>query len=282
MTNELKIVSAKELPKFQNDNFILVGPAGGGKSTLVGTMPGRTLVLAFDVSARGAYQKFSSGGIDLIEVLPEQQDLTPYTTKDMKAVADGKMVVPSQGQKRETGRVFLDIGAFLNKLVADGIIPGVYKNIVTDTITSLQGHTLDAVMAKDGRAAHNPNMNDYTAAGRLIESWFDQITRLPMNCFFLVHDEPDKDEITKRIMYRPLLTGKSGQRCITKVNHLMRCTALSNKDGVAYTLQTAPDVYSEAIRTSFAGLPPKMDVTIKDFSKPQEYGLGAIIKSQSK
>jgi hypothetical protein len=280
MPNELKIVNAAELPKFQNDNFILLGPPGGGKSTLVGTMPGRTLVLAFDVSARGAYQKFRSGGIDLIEILPEQQDLTPYTTKDMIKVKEGKMVPPNPGQKKETGRVFPDICAFINKLVNDGEIPGVYQNIVTDTVTSLQGHAIDAVMAKDGRAAHNPNMNDYTAAARLVESWFDQITRLSMNAFFLVHDEPDKDEITKRIMYRPLLTGKSGQRCITKVNHLMRCTALSNKDGVAYTLQTAPDVYSEAIRTSFVGLPPKMDVTIKDFSKPQEYGLGAIIKRQ--
>jgi len=280
MPSDLKIVSAAELPKFQNDNFILVGPPGGGKSTLVGTMPGRTLVLAFDVSARAAYQKFGSGGIDIVEILPEQQDLTPYTTKDMKLVADGKMVAPNPGQKRETGRVFLDIGAFVNKLVNDGTLPGIYQNLVTDTVTSLQGHALDAVMAKDGRAAHNPGVNDYTAAARLVESWFDQLTRLPMNTFFLVHDEPDKDEVTKRIMYRPLLTGRSGQRCINRVSHLMRCTALSNKDGVAYTLQTAPDVYSEAIRTSFIGLPPKMDVTIKDFSKPQEYGLGAIIKRQ--
>ena len=277
---ELKIVPAIELPKFKNDNFILVGPAGGGKSTLVGTMPGKTLVLAFDVSARGAYQKFSSGGIDLIEILPEQQDLTPYTTKDMKNVADGKMVGPAKGQKQETGRTFLDAGAFLNKLVADGVIPGIYNNIVTDTVTSLQGHAIDAVMAKDGRAAHNPNMNDYTAAARLVESWFDAITRLPMNAFFLIHDEPDKDEVTKRIMYRPLLTGKSGQRCITKVNHFLRCSATSTKDGVVYMLQTAPDIYSEAIRTSFIGLPSKLDVTIKDFTKPQNYGLGAIIKAQ--
>jgi len=275
MANELKIVQANSLPKFENDNYILVGPAGGGKSSLAATLPGKTLVLAFDVSARPAYQKFGSDHVDIIEIMPEQQDLTPYTTKDMTNPPP-----PAQGQKRETGRVFLDAGAFLSKLVNDGVVPGVYRNIVTDTVTTLQGHALDSVMAKDNRAAHVPTMTDYTAAARLVESWFDNICRLPMNAIFLIHDEMVQDEVTKRISYQPLLTGKSGKRCITKVNHLMRCTRMTERTGVKCYLQTAPDNYSEQIRTSFVGLEPKEDVTITDFSRPQDFGLGAIIKKQ--
>lgn len=273
----VEIQKANALPQFETDNFILVGPAGGGKSTLSGTLPGKTLVVATDVSARAAYRKFRTDHIDIVEFMPEEKDLTPYTIKDMAT-----RPLPAAGQHKEKGDTFLEIGKFLNSLSKEGKLPGEYRNIVTDSITTLQEFAIDSVMAKEGRAGQIPQMNDYMSQMRLINKYFDTLCRLPINVVFLLHDEMVQDETTKKILYSLMLTGKSKARLPNKVNHLIRCSAKSSIKGTSYFIQTSPDSYSESIRTSYEGLNPKHDVTIEDFSKPWEYGLGKIIQEQKK
>ena len=49
-----------------------------------------------------------------------------------------------------------------------------------------------------------------------------------------------------------------------------------------YYIQTSPDKLYPNIRTTFRGLDFWHDVTIRDFSKPTEYGLGALLKQAGK
>jgi len=45
-------------------------------------------------------------------------------------------------------------------------------------------------------------------------------------------------------------------------------------------VQTRPDRTNPAIRTTFKGLDMFHDVTIKDWDKPQDYGLGKLLKGK--
>lgn len=272
-----------DIEPFATDNFILVGPPGGGKSGLAATLPGKTLAICFDVSARTTYQLFKhTNHIELVEYLPGEKDLTPYTMKDM---ASRPQLSP--GQIKESGDMFIKFAQEFNQARRDGFIPGEFQNLIVDSTTTLQDLALNAVMAKNGRAGEVPGIDDYESAKKLISKTFDAAIQLPLNVVFLVHDEivqvrNTKGEVTA-VIRQPLLVGNLKTRLPAKMGHLLRCTAKrGTKNDTRFMLQTKPNAMYDAIRTSFQNLQPDHDVTIEDFSKPFDYGLGKIIKEQKR
>ena len=275
-----KIQNAKALPEFEWDNYILAGPAGGGKSTLAATLPGKTLVKCFDISGFAAYAKAAryTNHIDIQTYIVQKRDLTPYTTADNKK---GAAAYNTPGLTKETGDLYFEFARDITNEVKNGDLPGEYANLIIDSGTTLQMLVMDAILAKEGRPGQVPIISDYGTQMNLFGKICDQIFALPMNAVLLLHDEFVQDTETSRFQYQLMLTGKMKGRIPTKVSHLIRCTAEGNiNTGTTYYIQTVPDRYSESIRTSFNSLSPKHDVTIKDFSKIQSYGLGAIIAAQ--
>ena len=277
----MQTIQCADIKPFETDNFILVGPPGGGKSALAGTMPGKTIAICFDVSARATYQLFSrTNHITIVEYLKGKRDLTPYTTKDMKT-----RPALAPGQTKETAKAFLRFGEELNKAVLDGFIPGEFQNILIDSTTSLQELALTAVMEKKGRAGEVPGISDYENAKQLVIKVFDSVTELEMNSIFIIHDEVivkyDSQGQVSNVIRQPVLIGNLKSRLPTKMNHLFRCTAQREPNNTTkYLLQTKPNAHYNSIRTSFQGLSADHDVTIGDFSRPFDYGLAKIIKEQ--
>ncbi len=272
-----KIQSAQTLPRFEHDNYMLVGPAGGGKSTLACTLPGKTLVYCFDESGASAYQKASrhTGHVDIMSYIGAKKDLTPYSTKDLKKGANPQ---PAQGMNREDDQTYFEFAKDITRMVNEGEIVHNYQNCIIDSGTTLQSLVMAAILSKEGRAGQVPQLSDYGTQMNIFEKISAQVFSLPANVVLILHDEFVQDKETSKFQYQLILTGKMKGRLPNKVNHLIRCTAEGNRDkGTRYFIQTVPDRYSEGIRTSFEGLPFKHDVTIENFSKIQSYGLGRII-----
>lgn len=275
----MKTIQCADIPPHTTDKFFLVGPPGGGKSGLAGTLPGKTLAICFDPSARTTYARFqATNHITIAEYIKETQDLTPYTMKDMKA-----RPALNPGQVKETAATFTEFGKDLNEARKSGFLPGEFNNLIIDSCTTLQDLIMQAVLVKNGRSSEIPGIDDWQSQKSNFLKVIDACVALPMNVVFIFHDELVKDETTGRIIFNPILTGNLKARVPNRMGHLLRCTAKRDKDKkTRYYIQTTPDRYVEGIRTAFDNLDPDHDVTIEDFSKPFDYGLGKIIKEQKR
>jgi len=265
----VNIQNASQITKGREDNFMIVGPPGGGKSKLAGTFPGKTLVSAFDPSAKAAYAGL--GHIDLVEYPVDSMEMsvTVKRNEGIKNLTTGK---------REP-KAYETFAQDLIEIINTGIYKN-YDNWVFDTVTTFEAIALDAVMFKNGTFGHVPKIDDYPPAMQLLTKLVRAVTPLPMRIIFLLHDELVQDEISKKIENQMLMTGKLKRKLPVLFNHLLRVEVdtVANK-GNRYILMTKSDIRNPYIRTSLEGLDPKVDVTIEDFSDPQKYGMGKILGS---
>lgn len=273
----MKIQNAGDLTAPTHHKFMVVGQAGSGKSKLVTTLPGKTFVWAFDPSAESAYSgcswiDYSSYSLDLL-------DLTPYSLS--KSVNERLATIG----KPEPPKAYLEYAKDFNEAWASRLYDK-YDNVVLDSATTFQDIAMDAVMFNNGRFGKVPQQDDYPAQMALTMRNFRSLCSLSKNIYIIFHDTLEQDDSTKKMLYIPLIVGKNKARVPNLFNHLIRCTAeqernkATNQLETVYKIQTSPDRYCPGIRTAFQGLDPMHDVTIGDFSRAQEYGLGKIMKEQ--
>ncbi len=269
----LNIQKASEINVGAEDNFMIVGPPGSGKTKLATTLPGKTLVSAFDPSAKAAYA--GNDHIDLIEY--------PVDTMEMSVT-----VKRAEGQKNMTTgssspMAYANFKTDFIEIINSGLFKQ-YDNWVFDTMTTFEAIALDAVMYKNGTFGHVPKLDDYPPAMQLTTKLVRAITPLPIRIILLLHDELVQDETTKRMENQMLMTGKLKRKLPVLFNHLLRTEVSTKGTGdkleTNYNLVTKSNPQNPYIRTSYTNLPARIDVTIEDFSKPQAYGLGKIIKEQ--
>ncbi len=257
--------------------IMVVGQAGGGKSKLATTLPGKTFAWVFDPSAESAYAgcpwvDYSKYSLDLLDLTP--YSLTKATNERIQKVAT---VAPP--------KAYLEYAKDFNQAWSDKLYDS-YDNIVLDSYTTFQDAAMDAVMFNNGRFGKVPQQDDYPAQMALAMRNLRSLCSLEKNIYIIFHDTMEQDATTKKMLFIPLITGKNKTRIPNLFNHLIRCSAEQEKNlqtgkmESVYKIQTAPDRYVPGIRTAFTGLDPMHDVTIRDFSKAQEYGLGKIIKEQ--
>jgi len=273
----LKIQNAGDLTVPAHHKLMIVGQAGSGKSKLLTTLPGKTFAWVFDPSAESAYKgcehvDYSSYNIDLMDLTP--YSLAKATNEKIKPI--GKVAPP---------KAYLDYANDFNDAWSQGLYDS-YENIAMDSFTTFQDVSMDAVMFNNQRFGKVPQQDDYPAAMALAMRNMRSMCSLNKNIYIIFHDVMEQDDATKKMLYVPLIIGKNKARIPNLFNHLLRCTAEQERSSVTkkletrYKIQTTPDRYVPGIRTAFQGLDPIHDVTIEDFSKPQEYGLGKIISEQ--
>lgn len=269
----LKIQNASEITRGVEDNFMVVGPPGSGKTKLATTLPGKTLVSAFDPSAKAAYA--GNADIDLIEY--------PVDSMEMSVTIKRKEGIKTDTVGSKSPMAYANFAADFIEIINTGVYKD-YDNWVFDTMTTFESIALDAVMFKNGTFGHVPKLDDYPPAMQLTTKLVRAVTPLPIRVILLLHDELVQDETTKRMENQMLMTGKLKRRLPVLFNHLLRCEVSTigagDKLETKYNLVTKSNPQNPYIRTSFKDLPARIDVTIENFSLPQNYGLGKIIKEQ--
>lgn len=270
-----KPIQASTISRVNGEKFWLQGPAGCGKSTQIITLPGRTLVWCFGTAQTAAYRGYENIDVQTYDTDVGARDFTPYSlSKNASGEKTAKVTRPEAFKEFRTD--------FKLAWESNGLDP--YANIVFDPVTLLSEMVMDEVLHINGRYGKTPQQDDWQPQMKAIQDLFRAACSLPMNVFFILHDEYIQDGDTKKMMNVPMLTGKLKGKLPTLFNHLLHFNADQSRNSqtqkmeTRYFMQTSPDRYTPSVRTSFRGLESVEDVTVEDFSKPQEYGLGKIIK----
>lgn len=193
-------------------HILVIGPPGCGKTQLVTTCEGPTLVLEADVSGAAVLDSFIESNPDIL--------LRQYTNKIF-----GLSSISNTSAKRSK-----KYGAGANDLrdanyddsvleaVKDdieewkqlGLFDGYIKNVVVDSLTSWDQIISHHVLAQDPNAGLYLDKTLYPAVQSLTTIFLNSLFQLPCNVIVLAHQKNEYDPEGKRIIKKKVYA--SGQQ----------------------------------------------------------------------
>lgn len=183
---------------------LLIGEPGSGKTTAASTAPKPILFLDLDNKLDRMVN---------LEPLLKSGDIIQWkTTAPLAAVSLKRMA----GTKLEEGKDkfpvpqpkgYIEFSDMIDRLVEGKcVIDGrKIETIVLDSYTSLNEHIKALILAANGSMTMSQPL--WGVLLRNFEIMHGTLLRLPANVIFTAHQQVDKDELTGRISYRPLIDG---------------------------------------------------------------------------
>jgi hypothetical protein len=153
-------------------------------------------------------------------------------------------------------------------------------NIAFDSFTTFADIVMDRVLYLNGRAGHFPQQDDWTAQMQTIMNVVRTMAAMNKLLVFTAHDELKQDENTSRIQNVLILTGKLKVKVPLLFSDIWHLESQSSASETKYVAQTKPDRMNPMVRCSIRDLQMYEDITIKDWTKPKEYGIGKLVKSK--
>lgn len=252
--------------------ILIVGGSGSGKTSQIWTLPGRKFAYFFDPAALPSVMGLD---IDYEMFLPDSLELDATLKGFNKNSKDDK--VPD-GKPREPG-VYKRWVEDLNKRDAEGY----FKNIdwlIIDSLTLLANAVMDRQMWLNNRYGGIEDLGDYRIVGSKLTEVFRSITSIDVNLFCTGHISTFQDELTKRIISQLQLPGKARTQLPLYFSNIWEARSTNDEKTGFYNILTKAEPRGfQEIRSSLQGLKPIEDVTIKDFNKPEDSGIGRLIKT---
>jgi hypothetical protein len=261
----MEISNAKDY-KRERMRILAIGPAGSGKTTQLRTLPGKKLLFCFEDNALNSLQ--GDPDIDYQLYLPDVVEIAPRSLSSKQNVRS----TPATGEKPTA---FDDFVKDFNSLLQDSnkATFAKYDVIAIDSLTSLSKAVMDAVLWLNNRMGQQPALDDWAAQLNTIENTIRKITSLPKMVYITAHDTLIQDDLTKKIVNELVLTGQLKTRIPMLFSDILKFQCIDEK----FSMLTQPDRYNVKVRKSLPNLDAVEDVTIKDLSKPQDYGLGHLM-----
>jgi len=241
---------------------LLVGDWGTGKTTAASTAPGPILYLDTDNKLHkmvNLRSKIDSGH------LIQWAITEPLSTMGLKRLATADM---KPGKKMTVQRPlgYMNLVEKIEKLVEDNCIVD-YKGkrvkvntVVLDSYTTMDEHIRRLLMAVNGTATMTLPL--YGALLSNYEEVNNTLLRLPANVIFICHEKADKDELTGKISYRPLINGQMAGKIGKDFEEVYYMQKTIRGDTATYEMNTIGDSM-RSCRTSRV-LPKMVEA---DFSK---------------
>lgn len=263
--------NAKEIARNggTKEKFFLIGETGGGKTSQFLTLPGRKFIYLFDPSALNTLKGFD------IEYEAFYPDLLPLGAQSL---SKGK----SEGAKTRAAQeptTYLEWEKDFEGKLANGYFDGV-DVIGFDSFTTFSDILMDRILWLNGRPGQQPQQDDWAAQMVSIRNVVRTMTALDKTLFFTGHVDMKQDDQTKRMVNQILLTGQLRSRLPLLFSEIYFCESRSSQNEVKYVIQTRPDRLNPKIRSTIQGMGMYEDVTIGDWSKPENYGLGKILRNR--
>lgn len=182
---------------------LLIGPPGCGKTTMALTAPKPIIVLDVDNKLHkmvNAEEKLKSGQVVQWAI---NEPLTELTLTRLANLDPGMAVKVTM--QRPKG--YVQLAEMIDKLVESKCIVDGKKiaTIVLDSYTSMNEHLKRLLMAANGTTTMT--MPLYGTALTNFETLNNTLLRLPANVIIICHEQVDKDELTGKISYNPLIDG---------------------------------------------------------------------------
>lgn len=254
--------------------FLIIGPTGSGKSGLIPTLPGRKMVYVLDPNTLATIH--GTPECDFAEFLPEFEDLDATLKGFNKDPTTGKTYKGDKPKAPVEPVLYESWREHFNAFVESGAIKD-YKWLCFDSATFLVKAMMDRVLYINNRYGDITDRSDYRQVGDKLGDVFGKMTGLPINLFLTAHMQTWQDETTKKITTQMATPGNSRIMLPLSFTSVMEAFSENGK----YQLRTVPQAGSDqlrGIRTSLRGLLPVEDVTIKDFKRPTDFGIGGLLK----
>lgn len=248
--------------------FLLVGSTGGGKTTQILTLPGRTFAYLFDPSALSTLRGFD---IEYETFFPEKVNLNIQSlSKGKKDTALGK---------EDASEVYREWEEDFEKKIATGYFDA-FDNIAFDSFTTFSDIVMDRILFINGRPGHFPQQDDWTAQMASITNVVRTLVGMNKVLLFTAHDEFKQDEASKRMQNILMLTGRLKVKLPLLFSEIWHMDSGCTAEKIHYTAQTRADRLNPTIRCTVRDMPMFADMTIQNWSKPQDYGLGKILRDK--
>jgi hypothetical protein len=259
--------------------ILAVGATGTGKSIQAWTLPGRKFEYVFDPNTMAALKGVSDQlGIEPPDIEAEEfyPDIINLDTT-LKGFRTG-----SKGDKPEdVGRarkevepiVYMDFIADINRRVDEGFFSD-FDWLIFDSLTFLSKAVMARNMYINDHYGGIEDLADYRVVGSKLTEVFTSLSTLDVNIYMTAHWSSFQDEKTKKIEVQINAPGSSRRMLPLVFTDIWQTVRLD--DG--YGVRTIPDPRGlQDLRSSIMGLKEIEDVTIDDFSKAEEFGIGAIL-----
>lgn len=262
--------------KFGKPKILALGTAGAGKTTQILTFPGKTFCYLFDPNA--ARSLSGATNVEYVEILP---DALPVGATSLSGETRKSLPKPKNPKLGIDPYRSFDLD--FEERTAAGFFDS-YDNIVVDSLTSLSDLVMDAVLAINGRAGQQPQMDDYGPVIIAMSNICRQIVSLDKTIYITGHLDLRQDELSKKIINQPLLVGRLKVKLPLLFTDALIFSAESEIAGNAsaktnYRIQTKPDRFNPSVRCSLKTAAFQENITL-DFSKPlQSQGLGKLFFS---
>jgi AAA domain len=250
--------------------ILLVGPTGSGKSAQIWTLPGKKFAFVFDPNTATTIK--GCPNLDFAEFLPEFMEMDTA----LKGFNKGSKSDKTIGRVREP-RLYEDWREWMNEFVETEAYAK-YDWLIFDSHTFLAKAMMDRQLFINSRYGETEELADFKVVGGKFSDIFSRVNGLPINIFSTGHLQTYEDDKTKKIVTQLYLPGRA--RTILPLSHTNVWEAQAGDVAGTWEIKTLPEKRGlQDIRTSIPGLKPVEDVTIKNFGKAEEYGVGRLLRS---
>lgn len=264
---------------------LLCGETNSGKTTQARTLPKPCLVITHEAKTRNALQ--GAPGIKLAEFIVQKYELGLQTkSKTEKVLA--------------AFECWESFKSFMYKM-RSGDLWKEYKSVVYDGLTSGQQIHMTHRLEEQGHVGQGPQTgkrddNDYDAPIRAMLALCGEFTAISarLNIPFVVigHRNVLRDLQGNPTEYTLDTYGRSARFIPRMVTNSLFLFNRSSANTPKFSALTRTGMTDGAVRVQYANtaikradgsaLPFEIDLTIGDWAKPEEYGLGALLKGQWK
>ncbi len=206
---------------------LVQGGSGSGKTTLIGTFREAGPVYVYDFDA----------GMTTLRGMDVEYDIYNDDIKNGVLVTSG----------------WVKMQAHLRQMEQD--CP--YRTVAFDSTTLMSESAMSEICKQNRRS--RPELQDWQVVYNWVRDLMNQVKSLPCNVIFTCHEETEKDELTGRIITKPMIIGNAIPRRapIFFDEHYRLAVDVDRKGNVRHMLYTQATERFEA--KSRLGLPPVIE-----------------------
>lgn len=269
--------------------ILAVGGTGTGKTTQMWTLPGKKFLYQFDPNTMASIKGIAVQlGIEPPDIEyeafePDILSLDGTLKGFRKEAKDDNLTMINRDKKEAEPTVYLDFLEDINSRVEDGyFLKNDFKWLCFDSLTFLNKATMARNLFINDHYGFIEDLADYRVVGSKISEVFTSLMSLPLNIYMTAHFDSFQDDKTKKIETKISAHGNSRKMLPLIFTEIFQTEREEYKGKMEYTIRTRPDSRGlQDLRTSILGLEELEDVTINDFSRASEYGIGAILTANA-
>lgn len=260
--------NAKDLAiDWKAPSFLLAGYPGSGKSSQALTLPGRKFGYVFDPNTLPTWKGMD---IEYEAFLPEPEDINIAAMSLTKGVGD-------KPRSKKEPRTYMNWEADFDERHESGFFKD-YQWLILDSWTGFLDIAMDRLLYINGRLGKQPEQSDWGAQVNVMTNVARTLSSYNLGLMATAHLDFKKNDVSGKVFHHLYVTGKLRVRLPQLFSNIYICHANSDEKGRFWEFQTAPDKEYPTVRCQWSDLPTFFDATIQNFDRPEEYGLGRLLK----